>query len=143
MALGHKIPRGLHKMFIIYYYQEACTAIQQIDPGMPCMIGAAKYYNPCNLNETMIIDNENVIYAFNWFIPKAYCKGSEVNYTITYPGKMRCCDLEKTCLAGWCQNNHCNASVDINRAWLSSQWIFRSRVLEINITMGFFMICWI
>lgn len=101
-------------------YQEACTAIQNIDPSMVCMIGAAKYYNVCNLNETMIIDNDNVIYAFNWFIPKAYIKVGMVNYTINWPGQVRCCDLTEKCLPGHCQQNQCNSMVDINKEWLEN-----------------------
>eukprot|EP01084_Bolivina_argentea_P270857 460676_1 len=99
-------------------YQEICTAIQTIDPTMICLIGPTPHYDMCNLNETMIIDNENVIYAFNWFIPKGYDKVGLDNYTITWPGEMKCCDLERSCLPGWCKKRNCNSTVDINKQWL-------------------------
>eukprot|EP01084_Bolivina_argentea_P205130 350479_1 len=98
-------------------YQETCTAIQNIDPDMICMIGPAPYYHLCNLNETMLIKNENVIYNFNAFIPKAYITVT-TNYSVNWPGKMRCCDITLSCLPGWCPKNDCNTYVDLNKDWL-------------------------
>ena len=101
-------------------YQETCDAIHEIDADMICSIGPAKYYNLCNLNETMILNNtDKVIYNFNFFIPKPYVKVGMVNYTIDWPGKIKCCDLTTKCAPGHCEQNNCDHYIDVNKEWLN------------------------
>ena len=101
-------------------YDDVCSHILSFDPNMICIIGAAKYYNLCNLNETMLLNNipNNVIYAFNFFIPQKYDTNA-TDYPVSYPGQMKCCDFEKKCLPGHCQQNKCTYNVTINKQWLS------------------------
>merc|ERR1712154_285624 len=77
------------------------------------------YYNLCNLNATMLLPKDySVIYAFNLFFPKAYIDVGDVNYTVDWPGQIRCCDVTKSCLPGKCPQNACDAMVDVDRDWL-------------------------
>ena len=113
-------------------YQETCDAIHEIDADMICSIGPAKYYNLCNLNETMILNNtDKVIYNFNFFIPKPYVKVGMVNYTIDWPGKIKCCDLTTKCAPGHCEQNNCDHYIDVNKeCWgLTSNSSIKCRVI--------------
>ena len=98
-------------------YEETCNAIQSVDPSMLCSIGPAEYYDLCNLNATMLLSNNQTIYNFNFFIPKAYVTAN-ADYAITWPGNIKCCDLVKTCLPGWCPKNACNEYVKVDKEWL-------------------------
>lgn len=73
------------------FYRAACAAVHAEDSRTPCVVGAAPFYNLHGLEGAFQPDVQNIIYSFNFFIPRKYVNGdASLNYT--YPGQMRCCD---------------------------------------------------
>jgi hypothetical protein len=75
------------------FYHEACVVIQREDPRAPCIVGAAPYYNLHGLEGALMPGLPNVVYAFNFFVPRKYVNGLDPSYK--YPGPMRCCDAHE------------------------------------------------
>ena len=73
------------------FFAEACRTVHQADPATPCVVGPAPFYHAAHLDRVYLRSNTNVIYVFNFFIPKAFVSGDDRK--LRYPGMMRCCDV--------------------------------------------------
>ena len=102
------------------FYAAACGAVHAEDPRTPCMIGAAPYYRSTALEDVFLAHTTGpMIYAFNFFSPKAYVNGVLADQA--YPGWMRCCDAYGS---GWheakcCAEQCCDTRVRFDRALLA------------------------
>ena len=102
------------------FYAAACAAVHAEDPRTPCMIGAAPYYRSTSLQDVFLADATGpMIYAFNFFSPKAYVNGLLADQA--YPGSMRCCDAYGS---GWheakcCAEQCCDTLVRFDRDLLA------------------------
>jgi len=84
------------------FYAAGCAAVQSADARTPCVVGTAPYYKLYSFGEsTLIAENRNVIYTFDYFNPDSYVFGTSstlTQYNASYP----CKDL----YAGWSQVCH-------------------------------------
>jgi hypothetical protein len=54
-------------------YEGACASAQQADPNTPCLVGGTPYYKLWTFGDNTILrNNTDVIYTFDYFNPDAY-----------------------------------------------------------------------
>ena len=76
------------------FYAAAVTAVQEVDPRTPIIVGPAPFYSRHELPDVFLPSKQRIIYAFNFFVPKAYVDGEYKGAGgATFPGLMPCCDL--------------------------------------------------
>jgi hypothetical protein len=80
--------RDVPQTDVAKFYQNICTTIHSVDKPTPCMIGPAAYYKIWQLSPDILIDDPNVIYTFDFFLPWDYI--TEKDSTYTFPGMMPC-----------------------------------------------------
>lgn len=69
--------KGVDAQTVREFYEGGCAAVQQTDPRTPCLVGAAPYYKLFRLGEsTLLRNNTNVIYTFDYFNPDAFVFGN-------------------------------------------------------------------
>ena len=71
------------------FYEELVTAVQAVDARTPLLIGPAPYYDRLNLPDIIMPAKRNIIYNFNFFVPRAYVQ--QLDSRLHYPGNMPCC----------------------------------------------------
>ena len=49
--------------------------IREIDSVTPCMVGPRNYYKLWDLDDSAYMNLPNIIYTFNYFVPKDYAMG--------------------------------------------------------------------
>ena len=52
-----------------------CAAVHEVDPATPCMVGPGPYYKLWRFAPTMLLNEKNVIYTFDYFVPEAFTFG--------------------------------------------------------------------
>lgn len=75
-----------------------------------------------NLHDALLPQTPNVIYAFNFFEPRAYATG--LNAELRYPGMIRCCDAHEHEHALCCEGNCCDSEVRLDSALLAQELDF-------------------
>lgn len=108
------------------FYQEAVGAVQAVDRRTPCLVGAAPYYSRSNLEDALLPDHHNIMYMFNFFVPRSYVQ--HLNPVLRYPGPMPCCDVHDKDHRRCCPNENgdltslscCTRSIPVNRTILES-----------------------
>lgn len=73
------------------FYEELVTAVQAIDARTPVLIGPAPFYSRSNLPDVILPSKRNIIYMFNFFVPRQYVQ--KLDNGLSYPGEMPCCYL--------------------------------------------------
>jgi hypothetical protein len=70
-------------------YEEMVTAVQAVDARTPILVGPAPFYSRSNLPDIRMPTKHNIIYNFNFFVPRHYVQRLETG--LRYPGRMPCC----------------------------------------------------
>jgi hypothetical protein len=113
-----KVPDDVVRSF----YTSACTAVLRADPRTPCIIGAAPFYDRSRLESVVLSGFHNqIIYNFNFFVPRAYVDASN-KLANQYPTRLRCCDAlsHAKCCAQW-EHGCCDRMVQIDAAFLEQE----------------------
>jgi len=81
------------------FYERLCSAVHEVDPPTPCVVGPAPYYKVWQLDEGSLLNDPNVIYTFDFFHPWSYISNETgaVGNGAIYPGDYSCNDVFK----GW------------------------------------------
>lgn len=82
------------------FYSDMCTAIHEVDPATPCVVGPAPYYKIWQINESILLKDTNVIYTFDFFLPWSYITAEDT--TKTFPGNYACDDVFKGVAERFC-----------------------------------------
>ena len=85
------------------FYSKACSTLQVADPAAACMIGPTPFYSRDNL-EHVLLAQRQLIFTFNFFVPKAFVIPNMSMPLLTYPATYRCCDIytdDHVCKASW------------------------------------------
>lgn len=103
------------------YHKQACDAVWASDPLAACVIGPTKFYDRYNLSPEYLLPGR-VIYAANFFEPKAWINDDGTAASVPYGATARCCDLAeaKSC-GGSCGpgGGGGDINVTLGKAWLS------------------------
>ena len=89
------------------FYSQLCNAVHELDPATPCVVGPAPFYKVWQLDEGVLLDNDNVIYTFDFFLPGSFISndtGMLSHYT--YPGDYACNDIFKGWVSKMCPDDH-------------------------------------
>lgn len=78
-VLAEPREKNLPAAQVTEFYEKACAAAQSADPRTPCVVGTAPYYKLWTVSEAMLLmQNQNVIYTFDYFVPEKYRTSSTV-----------------------------------------------------------------
>ena len=119
-------------------------------PSVPCVVGPAPYYKVWQLNTSMVLRDrrgrqmENIIYTFNFFVPKAFVDGETKSSGVTYPGPMPCCDLHdkehRRCCPHESGDLHvqrcCTRDVMVDAAALESDSKLKAMAVRLELSAG-------
>eukprot|EP00051_Salpingoeca_urceolata_P012410 m.153817 g.153817 ORF g.153817 m.153817 type:complete len:427 (-) comp17482_c0_seq1:15-1295(-) len=97
--------------------QQGCAAVHTNDTA-PCVVGPAPYYKLWQYNATMLLVNDtNVVYTFDFFLPKLFVTASSPS--TTYPTTLPCDSV----YPGWTQvfcPHDTKSPVIVNRDWMTT-----------------------
>ena len=91
------------------FYEELITSVQRVDARTPIFVGPAPFYSRANLNGIHMPSKHNIIYNFNFFVPRPYVQ--QIDTSLSYPGNMKCCDLHDKDHRKCCPNAAHNADL--------------------------------
>ena len=125
-------PRTFAAAQIVHEAQQlACNAVWSGDANALCVVGAARFYDRFQLNESYLINGGPTLYAANFFAPRSWVS-TKINQAMpnaSYPGDFPCCDVyqkdrerrHKTC--GGDDSSACTRAplVRVDRCWLEDQ----------------------
>ena len=104
------------------FYAEACATVLKSDPRTPCIIGAAPFYDRGRLEHVLLPGFRNqVIYNFNFFVPRAYVDATN-KLADRYPARLRCCDAlsHGKCCAQW-ERGCCDRLINVDASLLEQE----------------------
>lgn len=97
------------------FHADACQAVWASDADAVCFIGAAPYYDRYNLGPQYLLPG-NVIYAANFFEPKAWISNGPAARAVPYGSSGPCCAFAEKRSCGRCPGEQ----VTLGRPWLES-----------------------
>ena len=122
------------------FYASAVAAVQAVDPRTPCLVGPAPFYSRSNFADAVIPTARNVIYAFNFFVPRQYVQ--RLDESLVYPGSMPCCDVHDKEHSKCCPNapsgsdlsklQCCADPLRVDRAVLEREMLDPLRIAKTN-----------
>ena len=100
------------------FYSDMCTAIHEVDPATPCVVGPAPYYKIWQINESILLKDTNVIYTFDFFLPWSYITAEDT--TKTFPGNYACDDVFKGVAERFCTKPYDQDILKVDQDFLES-----------------------
>ncbi len=137
--LGYEVmsePRSdTHRPELSAARQAACSAIWASDPRAACVVGPARFYNRCNLDNLVLVRGGPAVYLANFFEPKYWNKNNFQGDG--YPGTYDCCTVTAPCqkrevCGQYSQQCPGAPRVRIDKNWVSAQMSFVARFRDAN-----------
>jgi len=99
------------------FMRGGCDAVHRGDRRALCVVGPAPYYKAWNFDERVILDRDNVLYTYDFFVPwKLVTANTGTGSDARFPGTFPCKDVYDTWWPNYCDDAH--QSVRVDASWI-------------------------
>lgn len=99
------------------FMRGACDAVHRSDPRALCVVGPAPYYKAWNFDERVLLDRDNVLYTYDFFVPwHLVTADTGTGSDARFPGTFSCRDVYETWWSDFCDSSE--QPVRVDASWL-------------------------